>query len=51
MSTVASAKTYTVTINVAVAGAPTIGENGERGESQFGHMWYSLGDGTKPEKS
>ena len=43
MSTVASAKTYTVTINVAVAGAPTIGENGERGESRAGHMWYSLG--------
>ena len=43
MSTITLAKKYTVTINVAGAGAPTIGENGERGESRFGHMWYSLG--------
>ena len=43
MSTVTPAKTYTVTINVVGAGAPTIGENGESGESRAGHMWYSLG--------
>ena len=43
MSTVTPAKTYAVTINVADAGAPTVGENGESGESRFGHMWYSLG--------
>ena len=49
MFTANPAKTYTVTINVADAGAPTIAENGERGESQAGHMWYSLGDGTKEE--
>ena len=49
MSTVTPAKTYTVTINVAGAGAPTIADNGESGESRFGHMWYSLGDGTKEE--
>ena len=49
MSTVTPAKTYTVTINVVGAGAPTIGENGESGESRAGHMWYSLGDDTKEE--
>ena len=46
MSTVTPAKTYTVTINVAGRGAPTTGESGE---SRAGHMWYSLGDGTKEE--
>ena len=43
MSTATPAKTYTVTINVADVGAPTIGENRERGTSQAGHIWYSLG--------
>ena len=43
MSTVTPAETYTVTINVAGRGAPTIRESGELGESRFGHMWYSLG--------
>ena len=44
MSTTASSKTYTVTINVAGVGARTT-DNGKR--SRSGHMWYSLGDGTK----
>ena len=46
MSTVTPAKTYTVTINVA----PTQRKSDGR-RSWAGHMWYSLGDGTKPEKS
>ena len=44
MSTVTPAKTYTVTINVARVGVRT-SNNGRR--SPAGHMWYSLGDGTK----
>ena len=44
MSTVTPARTYTVTINVAGVGARTT-NNGRR--SRAGHMWYSLGDGTK----
>ena len=46
MSTVTPARTYTVTINVAGVGARTT-NNGRR--SRAGHMWYSLGNGTKEE--
>ena len=42
-----SRKNYTVTIYYAHAGSPMSGG----GKSGPGHMWYSIGDGTGPEKS
>ena len=42
-----SRKNYTVTIYYAHAGSPMSGGD----KSGPGHMWYSIGDGTGPEKS
>lgn len=42
-----SRKSYTVTIYYAHAGSPMSGDS----KSGSGHMWYSIGDGTGPEKS
>ena len=42
-----STKSYTVTIYYAHAESPISGG----GKSGPGHMWYSIGDGTGPEKS